>query len=109
MIKKTLLYIGTVILIIFGVQWVIRFQLESNGGVKDFDVEKYCNDEKVAAVYYCQEGYLRVVLKLLGGGVTYVKPDGTEIRCPVVGPDYVSEKCKELKKMDCGQEVCKKE
>jgi len=43
-----------------------------------------CWDSNTVAVNSCNDGSLRVVLKLLGGGYKIIKSDGTEISCPVI-------------------------
>lgn len=70
------------------------------------DYTDYCDDEDVAGVYACGE-YVQVVSSLLGGGSTYYYwADGSSINCPVVGPDYVSEECRSLAGLECGEDLC---
>lgn len=55
-----------------------------------------CGRENVAEVDICGD-YVKVVSSLMGGGSTFYEFDFgnlvDETKCPVVGPDYVSEKC----------------
>lgn len=108
MTKKTLIYIGLVIFVVFGFGFILRSQFGSQGPEDKFDVDQYCEDESVAGVYYCQNGYLKVVSKLLGGGSRYIKPGGTKISCPVVAPDQVRQECKELEDLSCEPVDCEK-
>lgn len=70
------------------------------------NTEKYCSDPDVATVYSCEDGTIKVVSKLLGGGSKYIKPDGSEINCPIVNPEEVSEKCQNLSQLDCPEKLC---
>lgn len=60
-----------------------------------FEKLQYCEQEDIAAVYEC-DGYIKVVSSLLGGGSRYYMSDGTELVCPVVGSDSMSEECKQI-------------
>ena len=51
-------------------------------------------------VYTCGR-YIKIVNFLLGGGSTFYGVDGEKINCPLVGPDFVSEECKQLGKLEC--------
>ncbi|MBN2454483.1 hypothetical protein JXB11_02970 [Candidatus Woesearchaeota archaeon] len=67
---------------------------------------KFCEDENVDSVYICGER-IHVVSSLLGGGSTYYLADGSQVSCPVVGPDYISEECKQIMAEECEEEqVC---
>jgi hypothetical protein len=56
----------------------------------------YCGQENVAAVYVCGP-YIRTVSSLMGGGSTFYDANSTKIvQCPVVGPDSMSDQCKQL-------------
>ncbi|VVC02862.1 Uncharacterised protein [Candidatus Burarchaeum australiense] len=57
--------------------------------------QAFCGQANVAMVYVCGN-YFGVVSSLLGGGTTYYKADGTQVSCPVVGPDSMSAECKQL-------------
>ena len=43
-----------------------------------------CDDANVSAVYSCPDGSLRVVSSVPGAGFTIIRPDDSEIDCPVV-------------------------
>lgn len=58
-------------------------------------VRQLCNGDNVARVEVCGD-YVKVVSNLLGGGSTYYRENGSEIKCPVVGPDSMSQECKDL-------------
>ncbi|MBN1544169.1 hypothetical protein JW898_01770 [Candidatus Woesearchaeota archaeon] len=72
------------------------------------DAEAFCEEEHVSAVYICGET-VKVVSSLLGGGMTFHSRRGEEIRCPVVGPDSISEECRELISGEGCETVCEKE
>jgi predicted lipoprotein with Yx(FWY)xxD motif len=55
----------------------------------------FCGSENVAEIYVCGD-YVRVVSSLLGGGSTYYKDGQMVATCPVVGPDSMSELCRQL-------------
>jgi hypothetical protein len=55
----------------------------------------YCGGENVAKVYVCGDR-IRTVSSLLGGGSTFIKPGTEDVRCPVVGPDSMSDECRQL-------------
>jgi putative hemolysin len=58
--------------------------------------KEFCNKENVGSVNIC-ETYIEVNSKLLGGGAKYYDLNGTlEFSCPVVAPDSMSKKCKEI-------------
>ncbi|MBU0980942.1 MAG: hypothetical protein KJ709_09135 [Nanoarchaeota archaeon] len=73
--------------------------------ILEADARSYCDDENVGQVYVSAE-YIRVTSILLGGGSTYYKADGTEIHCPVVGPDSMTQECKDLQLIEDWQPVC---
>jgi hypothetical protein len=52
----------------------------------------FCETPNVAEIYTCGE-YVRVVSSLLGGGSTFFTAGDEVARCPVVGPDSISEQC----------------
>jgi hypothetical protein len=58
------------------------------------NLKDYCSDKSIGKVYDCG-GYVKLEYNNLGGGITWLK-NGTEIRCPVVGPDSMSAECKQL-------------
>ena len=68
------------------------------------EAKKYCGDEK--DVYVCGEN-IKVVSMVPGAGATYYKADGTELQCPVVAPDSMSDECKQLLLGDDCEEICK--
>jgi hypothetical protein len=56
----------------------------------------FCNKENVGSVNIC-ENYIEVNSELLGGGAKYYDLNGTQqFTCPVVAPDSMSKKCKEI-------------
>lgn len=61
--------------------------------------QTYCGEANVASVAVCGE-YVKVASSLIGGGSTFYKFDGTAlgapIVCPVVGPDSMSDECRQL-------------
>lgn len=61
----------------------------------------YCQLPNVDFVALCQEDYIKVNSKLLGGGSTFYKDNQEIARCPVVGPDSISEECQQLQDLDC--------
>ena len=59
------------------------------------EARAFCGKENVANVFVCGV-YIRVVSSLTGGGSTFYS-NGAEIaRCPVVAPDSMSSKCRQL-------------
>ena len=55
----------------------------------------FCGKENVDVVYVCGDS-IRVVSTLIGGGSTIYDASGHEIaQCPVVGPDAMSEICRQ--------------
>jgi len=72
------------------------------------EAEEFCDDENVGVVSVCDD-YIRVISKALGAGSKFHKSDGTEIQCPVVAPDAMTEECRRLIfDSDC-EEVCSPE
>ena len=67
------------------------------------EAKKYCGDKDV---YVCGES-IKVVSMVPGAGAIYYKADGTELQCPVVAPDSMSEECKQLLLDDDCEEICK--
>ncbi|MFH1222044.1 MAG: hypothetical protein V1492_03085 [Candidatus Micrarchaeota archaeon] len=60
------------------------------------EARTYCGKQNVDSVYVCGP-FIRVVSSLLGGGSTFYDSNNTKItQCPVVGPDSMSEQCKQL-------------
>ncbi|MFC1753759.1 hypothetical protein ACFL96_10270 [Thermoproteota archaeon] len=57
--------------------------------------EEYCGQEAVEDVYVCED-YFVVISSMPGTGSTYYNVNGTEIDCPVVALDSMSEECKRL-------------
>ncbi len=53
----------------------------------------HCQDSNVDAVYSCTDGSLRVVSKAAGAGYKIIKPDGSEVNCPVIAQP--SDECRE--------------
>ena len=60
----------------------------------------YCNTEKSSDIYQCGE-YVKVVSAIPGEGVSYYTMNGTEIKCPVVSPEYISDECRMLQDKEC--------
>lgn len=56
---------------------------------------KFCGTAGVQKVYACGE-YVRVVSSLLGGGSAFYSEKEGLVSCPLVAPEYMSEKCKQL-------------
>ncbi len=57
--------------------------------------KEFCNKENVANVYVCGD-YIKVISLLPGAGSTFYRSDGTEVSCPLVAPDSMTEECKKL-------------
>lgn len=70
--------------------------------------QEYCGEQNVAAVEISRStGYIKVTSSLLGGGATYYPEDGEEpLQCPVVGPDAMSEACKNILDITDWEVVC---
>jgi len=66
--------------------------------------QKHCGGDN--DVYICGEN-IKVVSMVPGAGSTFFKPDGTELNCPVVAPDSMSEECRQLIFDDNCSEICK--
>ncbi len=58
--------------------------------------EGFCTTENVAEIFACDE-YIRIVSTLIGRGSTYHTVEngvlGEATQCPIVAPEYISEKC----------------
>ena len=67
--------------------------------------ESFCLRENVANVYDCGK-FVRVDSSLLGGGASYYSENMSEFSCPVVGPDYISQECKDIQGLNCKQINC---
>jgi len=59
------------------------------------NAEEHCADANVAQVSVCGQ-HVKVVSSLMGGGSTFYSDDGTEVRCPLVAPDAMTEQCRLL-------------
>ena len=73
--------------------------------LKNLEEESFCLRENVAKVYDCGK-YVRVDSRLLGGGASYYSENMSEFSCPVVGPDYISQECKDIQGLNCKQINC---
>ncbi len=62
--------------------------------IKD-KAKKFCTEEDVESVYVCGD-HFKVISSLLGGGTTIYKQNGSELRCPLVAPDSMSEECRQF-------------
>lgn len=69
-------------------------------------VATHCADPNVASVHSCDGGVLKIVSKLLGGGVSFIKKDETKVSCPVVAPQYITAECKRLDGLSCSENFC---
>lgn len=52
-----------------------------------------CQDTNVSAVFSCTDGSYRVVSELVGAGYKVIKPNGSEVNCPVIaqpGPECLA-------------------
>lgn len=67
--------------------------------------ESFCLRNNVIEVYNCGD-YAKVVSSLPGGGESYYAEDMTETKCPIVGPDSVSEECKNFSVLSCIKVEC---
>ena len=65
----------------------------------------FCDNPNVAAVY-AYDGFTRVVSIDEGAGSLFYKEDGTEVHCPVVAPDAMSEESIRLVFNDNWKELC---
>jgi hypothetical protein len=54
--------------------------------------QEHCSDASAAQVSVCGD-YIKVVSSLIGGGSAFYTDNGTEIRCPLVAPDAMTEQC----------------
>jgi hypothetical protein len=59
------------------------------------NAQERCADQNAEQISVCGQ-YIKVVSKLIGGGSTFYADNGTEIRCPLVAPDSMSDQCKLL-------------
>ena len=67
----------------------------------------YCDGNNVASVEYSSsDSIIRVNSALLGGGGTYYSNDGSSYTCPVVGPDSMTQDCREVLSISDWQKVC---
>jgi len=66
--------------------------------------QTYCDGDH--DVYICSTS-IKAVSIIPGAGATYYRADGTELNCPVVAPDSMSEECRELLFDDNCTEVCR--
>ncbi len=78
---------------------------EQGGGDVTARAEAYCGKSDVAAVFTAGDT-IKVVGSLLGAGATYYRADGSELRCPVVGPDAMSAECKDIQAVEYWTEIC---
>lgn len=69
--------------------------------------KQFCGGENIANVYICGD-YIKVVSLLPGAGSTFYRSDLTEVQCPVVAPDSMTEECRKLTfEPDCEEkEIC---
>lgn len=70
--------------------------------------QQFCDNETTAVVELSQStGYVKVTSTLLGGGSTYHSPSKTEeVRCPVVGPDAMTDECTALMEVSDWDVIC---
>ncbi|MEY4731312.1 MAG: hypothetical protein RL681_258 [Candidatus Parcubacteria bacterium] len=78
---------------------------ESGEGNITARAEAYCIKQDVAAVFI-SGNTIKVVGSLLGAGATYIRADGTELQCPVVAPDAISDACKAIQAVEYWTEIC---
>ncbi len=67
--------------------------------------EAYCTKQDTAAVFIAGDT-IKVVGSLLGAGATYYRADGSDLRCPVVGPDAMSAECRAIQTVEYWTEIC---
>jgi len=70
----------------------------------DIIAEQSCGGKDVYSVEICGD-FVKIISNLDGGGVKYISYDNSELVCPVVAPNSISEDCKKLVQMEC-RKVC---
>lgn len=69
-------------------------------------IDTECPENQVQ--YQCDDGTIKIYSNIPGSGISYKNLNGQTIDCPVVSPDYISENCKAMKKLNCSQKICPK-
>ena len=64
----------------------------------------YCTEPNTVAVFSCSDGSYMVVSGLLGGGYRIVKPDGSQVSCPVIADP--GEECMRALEMCSDVDLC---
>jgi len=67
--------------------------------------ESFCLRENVAEVYDCGK-YVKVISSLVGGGASYYSENMSSFSCPVVGPDSISQECRDIQGLNCTPIIC---
>ena len=87
-------YTAIALLIFIGSSFAAIIESGDNGAVfVNSTAAAKCGDENVQAVYKCLGNVVRVVSSVPGEGSTFYKPEGKEIRCPVVPPTEMGAEC----------------
>jgi hypothetical protein len=102
---KTVIWIlGIVAVIALG--WYSFMYVLENGDLSD-RAELLCSNSNVASVEISRSTQMiKVIHSFLGGGVTYYTQNETSFSCPVVGPDAVSQECKDVAPITDWEVVC---
>jgi len=86
--------------------YVVRApEKENGGGDITARAEAYCVKQDVAAVFIAGDT-IKVVGSLPGAGATYYRADGSELQCPVVTPEAMTNECKNIQAVEYWTEIC---
>ena len=93
------------IVFLFFIILLVSCQKPINVEELELKAKSYCSEETVVMISEC-EGYIHVISNVAGVGSTYYKRSGSQLQCPLVAPDSLSEECQ---KLIFGQECDEKE
>jgi hypothetical protein len=90
-------FISLSLLLVLTISFAAVIESGDNGAAfVDSTSAAKCQEKDVQAVYQCLGNVVRVVSSVPGEGSTFYKPDGKEIRCPVVPPTDMGAECLQM-------------
>ena len=88
--KKLIILLLLIIILVIGCEKVSDIEIKA---------QDYCSIQNIDGVYVCGN-YIKTISSLLGGGSTFYE-ENLNVSCPIVGPDYVTQECKNLSELNC--------
>lgn len=78
---------------------------EIQGATPDYSASRFCEEPDIDRIYLC-DVYVKVEWSTPGRGASYFKRPATEVICPEVPPEQISDECMTLLGLDCFEYPC---